>query len=266
MKVFESKNRIQYVNQNVMSVIRFYSGPVRFTLGRLDRIDKTILQHLTKQGMLMKRGMATSRLYMKPDNMGMGLKSCIGVYLVMLIRLLLKYKWGTILISEWFWRMEELTKRNGKGVWLREIEKTLKRFDTSLEWLMERASLRDGEMDKIGQNCEMEVHERKERLRMERLKSIDEVLEEVNVLIDTHFFNEFAETKSSQFLKKVLANQSSIDMNLLKRTWKKLNCSPKTLKEIREIQENLLCVGKRQELLRKGELRQDVGAARQGFL
>ena len=122
VEVFETKNRIHYINQNVMSAVRFYSGPVKFTLGWLDRMDKTIRQHLTKQGMLMKRGMATSRLYMSPDDMGMGLKSCVAVYLLELVRLLLQYKWGTIFLSEWFWRVEETTKRNGKGAWLREIE------------------------------------------------------------------------------------------------------------------------------------------------
>ena len=106
-----------------MSVVRFFSGPVKFTLGWLDRGDKMIRQHLTTEGMLMKIDMATSRLYMIPDDMGMGLKSCVGVYLLELVRILLQYKWGTIFRSEWFWRMEELTKRNGKGVWLREIEK-----------------------------------------------------------------------------------------------------------------------------------------------
>ena len=35
--VFEAKNWIQFINQNIMSVIRFYSGPVKFTLGWLDR-------------------------------------------------------------------------------------------------------------------------------------------------------------------------------------------------------------------------------------
>ena len=63
--------------------------------------------------MLMKRGMATSRLYMSPDDMGMGLRSCVGVYLLELVRLLLQYKWGTIFRSEWFWRMDEATKRSG---------------------------------------------------------------------------------------------------------------------------------------------------------
>ena len=73
---------------------------------------------------------------MKPDDMGMGLKSSVAVYLLELVRiLLLQYKWGTIFRQEWFWRMEELTKRNGKGVWLREVEEVLKRFDASLEWL-----------------------------------------------------------------------------------------------------------------------------------
>ena len=41
-----------------MSVIRFFSGPVKFTLGWLDGIDKLIRKHLTEQGMSMKRGMS----------------------------------------------------------------------------------------------------------------------------------------------------------------------------------------------------------------
>ena len=88
-------------------------------------------------------------------------------------------------------------------------------------------------------------------LRAKRTKSIARVLEEVDVLINTHFFNEFWKTKSSLFLKKVIANQSAIDTALLKRTWRTLNCSPKTMKVIREIQENLLCIGRRRELITK---------------
>ena len=63
---FEARNWIHYVNQNIMSVVRFYSGPVKFTLGWFDRVDRTIRQHLTEQWMLMKLGMATNRLYMSP--------------------------------------------------------------------------------------------------------------------------------------------------------------------------------------------------------
>ena len=107
----------------------------------------------------MKRGMATSHLYMKPDDMGMGLKSCVGVYLLELVRLLLQYKWGTIFRSEWFWRMEELTKRNGKGIWMREVEKVLRRFDASLGWLLERIQMRDDEIATIGRNAEMNERE-----------------------------------------------------------------------------------------------------------
>ena len=44
---FEFKNWINYINQNVMNIVRFYSGPVKFTLGWLDRMDRTIRQHLT---------------------------------------------------------------------------------------------------------------------------------------------------------------------------------------------------------------------------
>ena len=67
VEVFESRNWVHFINQNAMSVIRFYSGPVKFTLGSLDRIDQLIRQRLIRQWMLMKRGMATSRLYMKPQ-------------------------------------------------------------------------------------------------------------------------------------------------------------------------------------------------------
>ena len=54
--VFEAMNWIHFINQNVMSVVRFYSGPVKFTLGWLDRIDKMVRQHLTQQGLLIKKG------------------------------------------------------------------------------------------------------------------------------------------------------------------------------------------------------------------
>ena len=84
------------------SVVRFFSGPIKFTLGWLDRLDRIIRQHLTQQGMLMKRGMATSRLYMSPDDVGMGMKRSVAVYLLELVRLHLQYKWGTIFRQEWF--------------------------------------------------------------------------------------------------------------------------------------------------------------------
>ena len=38
--VFEVRNWIHFTNQNIMSIVRFYSGPVKFTLGWLDRIDR----------------------------------------------------------------------------------------------------------------------------------------------------------------------------------------------------------------------------------
>ena len=114
----------------------------------------------------------------------------------------------------------EWTMRNGKGVWLREIEKMFKRFEASLEWLMVRVGMRDEEMGETRQNGETECRAKIEALRIKRMKSIDVVLDEVNVLIDTHFYDAFSQTKSSMFLKKVVANQFAIDMNLFKRTWR----------------------------------------------
>ena len=71
---FEARNWIHSVNRNVLSVVKFNSGPVKFTRRWLDRIDRTIHKRLIQQEMLLKRGMATSHLYMKSDAMGMGLK------------------------------------------------------------------------------------------------------------------------------------------------------------------------------------------------
>ena len=103
-------------------------------------------------------------------------------------------------------------------------------------------------MDAIRQNGEME-----ERvnilLRSNKSRSIEEVLEEVEVLIGVHFFNEFSRTKSSAFLKRIITGQNTIEINIPKKTWRTLNCTPKTPKVIREIQENLPCVGKRRELI-----------------
>ena len=73
-----------------------------------------------------------------------------------------------------------------------------------------------------------------------------EVVEEAEVLIDTHIFNEVDGTKASSFLKKVITYKSSTDLLLLK-TWRTMNCTPRTMKIIREIQENLLFIGKRKE-------------------
>ena len=99
--MFEARNRIHFIYRNITNVVRFYSGPIKFTFGLLDGIDKMVRQHLTQQGMLMKRGMAAmSLLNMKPDDTGTCLKSRVGVYLLELVRLLLQYKWGTIFRQE----------------------------------------------------------------------------------------------------------------------------------------------------------------------
>ena len=112
----------------------------------------------------------------------------------------------------------------------------------------------------------MEENEKKQALGAKRTSSIEEVLEEVEVLIDMHFFNEFTATKSSIFLKQGLGNQNVIEMKLLKKTWRTLNCTPKTLKVIREVQENLLCVGKRKELITKKKAETKCWCSKNGQL
>ena len=52
--------------------------------------------------------------------------------------------------------MEKLTKRNGKGIWLRDIEKGMRRFDAPLKWLLERITMRENEIERIKQNGDIE--------------------------------------------------------------------------------------------------------------
>ena len=102
-------------------------------------------------------------------------------------------------------------------------------------------------------------------MKAARYKSIADVLQEVKVLIDTHFYDEFYKTKSSLFLKRMVENQNLIEIGLLKKTWRTLNCTPKTLKVIREIQENLLCVGKRREFVTKKKVETKCWCSRTGL-
>ena len=84
----------------------------------------------------------------------------------------------------------------------------------------------------------MEDRDEKETLDARRIKGIDEVLEAVEFVIDTHFFNQFQ--KSPIFPKRVIANQKSIETNILKRTRGSLIRTPKTMKTIREIKDTPL--------------------------
>ena len=99
---------------------------------------------------------------------------------------------------------------------MRKIEKGLKRFDASLEWLLERIGMREEEIERIRQNGEIDETEKNQVLRTQRMKSIADVLEDVEALINTHFFDEFFKAKSSLFLKRITENQKLIDMRLFK--------------------------------------------------
>ena len=63
-------------------------------------------------------------------------------------------------------------------------------------------------MSRIRSNDQLEEREKEQILNVKRMKSMEDVLEEVEVLIDTHFFNKFWEmTKSSTCLRQVNLNQ-----------------------------------------------------------
>ena len=105
--------------------------------------------------------------------------------------------------------MEEIAKRNGKWLWMREIEKVLKRFDTSLEWLTGIIAPRDEEIESVRWNEEMDERDKNQMLRAKKMKSIADVLEDVEVVIDMHFFVEFSQTVID--LSEKSHGQSEID-------------------------------------------------------
>ena len=82
-------------------------------------------------------------------------------------------------------------------------------------------------MDSIRQNGEMDEQEKGLVSRALKAKSVADVVEEVEVLIDMHHFNTFLETKGSLFLKRIIANQSTTEMSLLKKVWRTLNSPQK---------------------------------------
>ena len=51
-----------------------------------------------------------------------------------------------------------------------EIEKVLRRFDASLEWFVERISVRDEELETIRRNGELEEREKNDILRAKGMK------------------------------------------------------------------------------------------------
>ena len=84
----------------------------------------------------------------------------------------------------------------------------------------------------------MEDREKKDTLDARRINGIDEVLEAVEIVIDTHFFNQFQ--KSPLCFRNMIANQKSIETNILKRTRGSLIRTQKTMKTIREIKDTPL--------------------------
>ena len=69
-------------------------------------------------------------------------------------------------------------------------------------------------MENIRQNQAMDDREKNQMLQAKNMKSIANVLQEVEAVIDIHFFDEFLKTKASTFLKKAMENQGTIDLTL----------------------------------------------------
>ena len=61
---------------------------------------------------------------------------------------------------------------------------------------MERIQTREVEMERIRDDDQRDEREKDLLLRTKRAKSIADVLEEVDILIDIHHYNEFRGTKS----------------------------------------------------------------------
>ena len=114
---------------------------------------------------------------------------------------------------------------------------------------MGRIGLRGEEIEKTRNDSQIDEIEKMLKLNDMRTKGIAEVLEEVHVLVDLHFYNEFSGTKSSMNLKRSTQNRVRLRRDSSRRP-RKLKYTPKTMKANREIQE-ISSVRKRKEQITK---------------
>ena len=82
--MFEARNRIHFIYRNITNVVRFYSGPIKFTLLWLDGIDKMVGQHPTTRDADEERNGDKPPPH-EARKHGDGLNSCVGICLLELL-------------------------------------------------------------------------------------------------------------------------------------------------------------------------------------
>ncbi|BFU23827.1 hypothetical protein, conserved [Entamoeba histolytica] len=91
---YSNLNTIRKINSDIISKLRYGFCIVKWKLGELEKIDKQIRKSLI-QLQLYSRNIPKSRLYVKINELGLGLMSSRDECAKELLRIYLKYKYQT---------------------------------------------------------------------------------------------------------------------------------------------------------------------------
>ncbi|BFU26494.1 hypothetical protein, conserved [Entamoeba histolytica] len=109
---YSSLNTIRKINSDIISKLRYGFCIVPWKLGELEKIDKQIRNSLI-QLQLYSRNIPKSRLYVKINELGLGLMSARDECVKELLRIYLKYKWRS---NTEIGEMIEAIKENPNGI------------------------------------------------------------------------------------------------------------------------------------------------------
>ena len=97
---YSNLNTIRKINNDIISKLRYGFSIVPWKLGELEKIDKQIRKSLI-QLQLYSRNIPKSRLYVKINELGLGLMSARDECGKELLRIYLKYKYQTQEYEKW---------------------------------------------------------------------------------------------------------------------------------------------------------------------
>ncbi|BFU25253.1 hypothetical protein, conserved [Entamoeba histolytica] len=208
---YSSLNTIRKINSDIISKLRYGFCIVTWKLGELEKIDKQIRKSLI-QLQLYSRNIPKSRLYVKINEMGLGLMSARDECAKELIRIYLKYKWKS---STEIGEMIETIKENPNGI----IKRMKKVFGKKINF---------NELMNI-----IEINERKHNVK--------EVFEWVNNELNERYLSEWKEKKCGEYIR--CANGTFNDKKLTVATWRSLNIKRNAFLQIVKMQEGVSMTG-----------------------
>ena len=213
-KQLSTMNTIRQINSDVISKLRYASSVVPWRLGDLDQLDKLIRQKLYEHKVYSKM-LPSARLYIKKEQLGLGLMSCRNEYTKELFRVLLKYRWES---KSNLNDLIEVTNMAPEGIWKKLIRSCKKQIT-------------EKEIEKIINTRE---HEEKNRIS-KALTDIEEKFQDI-------YISKWKESKV-QFYERVNSDDTIADP--LIAAWRTLNIKRDAYLQILKMQEDAIFTGNR---------------------